>query len=430
MTINKIYEIFSRHPHISTDSRHIPKDSIFFALKGENFDGNKFADSALKEGALYVVVDDAGVVKDKRYILVPNSLETLQQLARFHRKQLGLKILAITGTNGKTTTKELTTIVLSKKYKVTSTKGNLNNHIGVPLTLLSFNNKTEFGIVEMGANHPGEISSLCEIALPDYGLVTNVGKAHLEGFGSFEGVKKTKAELYRFIEHNNGKVFINNDNPELIEMSEGCEKIFYSTSGKRTGTKGSCLQGAPCMYFKAKFSKGWLYIKSNLAGGYNFENALAATCIGNYFNINPLDIKDAIESYTPKNNRSQFKQTKNNKLLLDAYNANPSSMKAALNNFQQITGKQKAVILGDMLELGVVANEEHQKIIDLLSSVNPDKVYLVGEIFSSCKYPESFAVFSNTESLKEELNRKAPIGYYILIKGSRSIKLETVIDLL
>jgi UDP-N-acetylmuramoyl-tripeptide--D-alanyl-D-alanine ligase len=430
MSINKLYEIFKRHPYISSDSRHIQPNSIFFALKGENFDGNKFVESALEKGASHAVVDDPKAVKDERCTLVNNALTTLQQLARFHRQQLGLKILAITGTNGKTTTKELTTAVLSRKYNVASTKGNLNNHIGVPLTLLSFNDSTEFGIVEMGANHPGEIAQLCEIALPDYGLITNVGKAHLEGFGSFEGVKRTKAELYTYIKNSNGKIFINYDNPHLSELSEGCEKLFYSTSGKGSGLKGDYLQGVPGMYYKAKFPKGWLYIKTRLVGGYNFENALAATCVGEYFELDPLDIKSAIENYTPQNNRSQLKETKDNHLLLDAYNANPSSMKAAISNFQQITGKQTAVILGDMLELGDVANEEHQKIVDLLASVKPDRVYLTGAIFASCNLPDNYIVYENTEALREELEKSAPKGFYILIKGSRGMKLETLIDLL
>jgi len=430
MTIQEIYKIFKGHSHVSTDSRVIRPGSIFFALKGDNFNGNRFAEAALDKGASIVVVDDPEVVKDQRYILVSDSLKTLQQLAGFHRRHLGLKIIAITGTNGKTTTKELTAEVLRNKYRVVSTTGNLNNHIGVPLTLLSFTEETEIGIVEMGANHPGEIAQLCEIAAPDYGVITNVGKAHLEGFGSFEGVKKTKAELYNYLRENNGKAFINYNNSHLIEMAEGCEKLYYSTSGNGPGLKGDYIQGVPCMYFKAKFSKGWLYIKSRLAGGYNFENALAATCIGEYFEVDPLDIKKAIESYTPQNNRPQFMKTSRNQLLLDAYNANPSSMIAALKNFQQIKGTQKAVILGDMLELGTASQQEHQGIIELLEAINPERVYLAGSIFSSCRLPDNFMAFENTELLKKALEKEPPEGFYILVKGSRGMKLENLTDLL
>lgn len=428
MSIEELYEIFLKYPKISTDSRLIEKDCLFFALKGENFNGNKFAAEALKKGAAYSIIDEQFYQYDERCILFDNVLAALQQLSRYHRELSGIPVLAITGTNGKTTTKELVASVLLKKSNVAYTKGNLNNQIGVPVTLLSMDSSTEFGIIEMGANHPGEIEQLCEIALPDYGLITNVGYAHLEGFGSFEGVKKTKAELYRFLEKKGGSIFINSSNPDLVEMAGEVSKIYYKTGKDTEGLEGELTESSPFMAFRAKFKKGWLYIKTHLIGDYNLENALAAVCVGNFFGVDPLEIKDSIENYQPSNNRSQFITTERNQLLMDAYNANPTSMKAALKSYSKIDSSKKAVILGDMWELGESSSDEHQKIVDLVASMGFSLVLLNGEQFSKCRYPESFFVFANNYLLINYLKENPPSGYLFLIKGSRGMKLENVID--
>ena len=428
MSIEELYELFIKYPAISTDSRKIEKDSLFFALKGENFNGNTYASKALENGAAYSVIDEAAYKTDGRTILVEDVLTTLQHLATYHRLQLDIPIIAITGTNGKTTTKELVTAVLSKNFRVDCTKGNLNNHIGVPLTLLSMSASTQIGVVEMGANHPGEITALCEIALPNLGLITNVGMAHIEGFGSFEGVKQTKAELYRFVEETEGKIFLNTANPHLREMAGSVDRIPYKTISKGEGIEGELIQSAPFMVFQVKFPKGWLYVKTNLAGGYNLENALAAVCVGNFFGVEPFEIVSAIEAYRPSNNRSQFVKTANNQLLMDAYNANPTSMEAALENFKAFDVPLKGVILGDMLELGNASHEEHQKIVDKLAKMNLTVVMLTGKEFSKCKVPDGFLIFEDNTLLVNYIERLNPQGYLFLIKGSRGMKLETVVD--
>ena len=430
MSIIDLYEIFKKYPKISTDSRQIERDSIFFALKGDNFNGNSYAAASLTNGAAFSVIDEAEYKISDRFILVDNVLSALQELARYHRQQLAVPIIAITGTNGKTTTKELVTAVLSKKFRVDCTKGNLNNHIGVPLTLLSINSSTQMGVVEMGANHPGEIAALCDIALPDFGLITNVGKAHLEGFGSFEGVKKTKAELYRFIEQHGGKVFLNTANSHLKEMAGVVETIGYKTSKVGVGIEGELVQSSPFMVFQVKFPKGWLYIKTSLVGGYNLENALAAVCIGDYFGVGPIDISEAIESYKPSNNRSQFIKTSQNQLLMDAYNANPTSMDAALENFKTFVEPLKGVILGDMLELGETSHEEHQKIVDKLITMSLPMVLLTGKEFSKCRVPSNFQIFKDSTLLINHIESINPQGFLFLIKGSRGMKLESVAGVL
>jgi UDP-N-acetylmuramoyl-tripeptide--D-alanyl-D-alanine ligase len=430
MSTAELYEIYKRYPRVLTDSRLIEKDCLFFALKGETFNGNAFAQKALEQGAAYAIIDEAEFKKDERFILVENVLTTLQDLARYHRQQLGIPILAITGTNGKTTTKELVSAVLSRKYRITYTKGNLNNHIGVPLTLFSMDASTQFGIVEMGANHPGEIETLCKIALPDYGLITNVGRAHLEGFGSFEGVKKTKAELYRFIEKKGGKIFINSSNSYLMEMAGDAEKIFYTFSEEGKGLEGELLNSAPYMAFKARFPKGWLFFKTNLIGNYNLENALAAVCVGNYFEVDPFEIRQAIENYSPSNNRSQFIKTSKNRILMDAYNANPTSMAAALNSFNNLNEPSKGVILGDMFELGETSLIEHQKIADQLKSMDLSFIMLCGKQFANCNVPDHFLVFENGIDLKSYLLGNPLHDHFVLIKGSRGMKLETLLETL
>ncbi len=427
MTIAELYQLFLQHPVVVTDSRKIVPQSIFFALKGENFNGNRFAANALASGAAYAVIDEPEYRADDRFILVEDVLTALQQLARYHRQQLGIPILAITGTNGKTTTKELTSAVLSKKFKVVNTQGNLNNHIGVPLTLLSLNRETEIGVIEMGANHPGEIAQLCEMALPNFGLITNVGKAHLEGFGSFEGVISTKTEMYRFLEKTNGKIFINTANPYLTAKVGMVEKIGYTTQKGGEGLEGELMQSSPYMVFKACFPKGWLYCKTYLVGGYNLENALAASAIGLYFGVDPLKIQQALEEYQPSNNRSQFIKTQKNALLMDAYNANPTSMAAALENFVASKAPRKAVVLGDMLELGDASQEEHQKIVDQLANMDLDLVFLVGQQFGACRHQGSFRLFTDSNALMNHLEEASIQDYLILIKGSRGMKLETII---
>ena len=428
MSIIELYELFKRHPKISTDSRRIEKDSLFFALKGENFNGNTYATTALENGAAYSIVDEEAWKLDDRYILVDDVLTTLQQLATYHRLQIDIPIIAITGTNGKTTTKELVTAVLSKNFRVDCTNGNLNNHIGVPLTLLSMSASTQIGIVEMGANHPGEITALCEIALPNLGLITNVGMAHLEGFGSFDGVKRTKAELYRFVEETGGKIFLNTANSHLKEMARSVDRISYKTISEGEGIEAELIQSSPFMVFQVKFPKGWLYIKTNLAGGYNLENALAAVCIGNYFGVSPFEIVEAIEEYRPSNNRSQFVKTAHNQLLMDAYNANPTSMNAALENFTAFDAPLKGVILGDMLELGDASHEEHQKIADKLTGMKLDMVLLFGKEFAKCKVPSNFILFDDNSLVINYIESLNPQGYLFLIKGSRGMKLENVAD--
>jgi len=429
MTIEQLYEIFRSHPVITTDSRNIPLNSIFFALKGENFNGNKFADDALKKGAAYAIIDEPEYGTGDRFIIVENVLSCLQQLARHHRDQLKLPILAITGTNGKTTTKELIAAVLAKKFRVNFTQGNLNNHIGVPLTLLSMTSDTEFGVVEMGANHPGEIKTLCEIANPDFGIITNIGKAHLEGFGSFEGVIKTKSELYDFLREKGGKCFLNADNPLLPKQAAKLNQISY---GKSTDyfLAGEVANTDNYLVIKALFSKGWLYLKSKLVGDYNFENVLAAACVGKYFEIDPLEIQNALAEYTPANNRSQLIAKAKNTIIMDAYNANPTSMLAALNNFANIKHEQKCVILGDMLELGEVSEEEHQKIVDFIDKQRFAETFLVGKHFNNTNSPKEKKKFENVELLSNYLKTQPIENKLVLIKGSRGIHLEKILELL
>lgn len=430
MNIASLYQIYLNHPLISTDSRKIELGSIFFALKGENFNGNIFALKALEMGASYAIVDEEEFVVDERIILVRDVLQTLQDLARHHRQSLGIPVLAITGTNGKTTTKELIAEVLSRKFNLVYTRGNLNNHIGVPLTLLTLKPDTQMAVIEMGANHPGEIDLLCNIALPDYGLITNVGRAHLEGFGSFEGVLQTKTELYRFLGKNNGTIFINLANNYLTERIGQVKTVGYTTIPDPSGLQGETVSVNPFLVLKVLFPKGWIYLKTRLVGAYNLENVLAAAAVGQYFGIDPLEIATAIGEYQPDNNRSQLVEKQYNRLLMDAYNANPSSTRAALENFTLLEAPKKAVLLGDMLELGEVSQEEHQKIVDFIITMNVDLVILVGPRYSGCQLPPEFLHFPSAAALEEFLGKSPLAGYLILIKGSRGMKLESVCHLL
>jgi len=419
MNIAQLYQLYRETYLVDTDTRKIRKGAIFFALKGDNFNGNEFAEEALKSGANYVVIDEEKYKTNPKTILVENVLETLQKLANFHRKQLAIPIISLTGSNGKTTTKELVNAVLSKKYVTAATTGNLNNHIGVPITLLSMTPKTEIGIVEMGANHLKEIEFLCKIAEPTYGLITNFGKAHLEGFGSFEGVIKAKSELYDFLRLNKGTVFINTDDELQVKKAAGINAVEFSNNSIKF------LEADP--FVKVQFKN--TLIESNLIGKYNYNNIAVAVAVGNYFDISETDIKIAIENYIPVNNRSQLIQKGTNKIILDAYNANPSSMQAALENFAQLKDENKVVFLGDMFELGKDSNMEHEKIANLVTSYRFSKVFLIGKAFSATGAKNAF-VSESYESFKNSTNYSNINNATILIKGSRGMALERLLDLL
>lgn len=432
----QLYSIFLKHPIICTDSRVCPENSIFFALKGDNFNANAFALSALEKGCSYAVVDEAEYAIDDRFILVEDVLATLQELATYHRKKLGTTILGITGTNGKTTTKELIAAVLSEKYNVLFTQGNLNNHIGVPLTLLKLNSSHEIAVIEMGANHPGEIKQLAEIACPDYGIITNVGKAHLEGFGSFEGVKQTKKELYDYIFVNGKEIFINKDNADLNEMAGAAgfkttDRVHqYSLDiNNDCFTCGEIKSCSPFLNMECTIDTAeTIIINTQLIGSYNAENVLAAVAIGHYFEVENNSIKRGLENYVPQNNRSQLTITENNKLVVDAYNANPTSLRAAILNFAQMDIENKTLIIGDMLELGEQSKVEHQNIIDLLQQNKFHNVLLVGKEFSETM--NSFHCFVDVTELLKHIEKQPIKNHFVLIKGSRGIKLEKVISAL
>ncbi len=433
--IKTLYHHFLKHLIVCTDTRDIKSGSIFFALKGDNFNANQFAEQALNAGCSIAVIDEEKYKKDERYILVNDVLTTLQKLANYHRKQLSIPIIAITGTNGKTTSKELLNAVLSQKYKVLATKGNLNNHIGVPLTLLNIKPEHEIAIIEMGANHQGEIAMLCAIAEPDFGIITNIGKAHLEGFGGFEGVVKTKNELYHFIKQKGGKLFVNMDNKLLQQLSEDINKITFGTSSTIDFT-GKLIDSNPYvkLKYKAKNDKQSIddkpIINTQLIGNYNFENILAAACIGHYFDVSEEQIKNGLENYIPDNNRSQVMQTQSNLLLLDAYNANPSSMNAAIENFAQMQQPNKMVILGDMLELGIDSAKEHDAIVNLLKQKNISKAILVGPFFMESGKLMNVKTFATSDEVVNYLRQNPVKNTTVLIKGSRGIKLEKVVEVL
>lgn len=430
MNIKDLYQIFLQYPQISTDTRQIKPDSIFFALKGDNFDANLFAAEALNKGSIYAVVDNPAIATNHQFIVVNNVLETLQLLASYHRQQLAIPILAITGTNGKTTTKELVARVLAKKYNIGVTIGNLNNHIGVPLTLLSMTKETNFGVVEMGANHVGEIEKLCQIANPNYGVITNVGKAHLEGFGSLDGVKKTKGELYDHLQQTNGLAFVNTDDATLVEMIDkrkNIQTIAYSASLYNAQLLPSNNQN-PFLNIEL-FNN--VHIQTSLLGAYNLNNVLAAIAIGKKMGIDDVDIINAINSYQPNNNRSQLIHTKNNTVYMDAYNANPSSMEVSIQNFSKLNASDKLLILGDMLELGNDTLTEHQQVINQIKNEKFNKVWLVGKHFAqAAENNNQFTYFDNVDEVINFIQNNLVIGYTILIKGSRGIRLEKITDFL
>ncbi len=421
--ITKLHTIFLNSNGISTDTRKIIKNSIFFALKGGNFNANKFALEALEKGATYAVIDEKKYYKNDKTILVNNVLETLQKLATYHREQLNIPIIALTGSNGKTTTKELIKIVLSNKYKVTATNGNLNNHIGVPLTLLSMDENTEIGIVEFGANNPKEIEFLANITKPDYGYITNFGKAHLEGFKSLEGVIKAKTELYDYLKENMKTVFVNDNDAIQVLKSRKLKTIHFGE--KKSKYYIEFINSNP--FVTVKYNE--TIIKTNLIGSYNYNNIAAAITIGLHFKVAILDIKIALENYKPTNNRSQIIQKNSNKIILDAYNANPTSMECAIQNVIQLKDPFKIAILGDMFELGKYAKEEHQKITDLLNTSNLNEVYLLGENFYTVNTnSENIKKYKTFKEFKEEF--EVPKNATILIKASRGMALERVLDLI
>ncbi|RLD63491.1 MAG: UDP-N-acetylmuramoyl-tripeptide--D-alanyl-D-alanine ligase [Bacteroidetes bacterium] len=442
MNISDLYNIFLKYPNICTDSRKLIDNSIFFALKGENFDGNRYAIKAL-DRCKFAVVDEEEFAIDERFILVDDVLFTLQELAKYHREKLDLSIIAITGTNGKTTTKELINTILDTQFEVVATNGNFNNHIGVPITLLKMNKKTDIGVVEMGANHIGEIKELCEIAKPNYGIITNVGKAHLEGFGSFEGVKKAKSELYKFLSDNKGLAFINNDNEILEDLNPPSRVIFYGSTGFNH-CQGKLLNSDLHLKFKwvstedmsfddekIDWNKKTREINTKIFGDYNFENALAAACVANHFGISELNIKKAIEDYIPINNRSQLIKKQSNTIILDAYNANPTSMKIAIEGFANKSFENKTIILGDMLELGSKSVIEHTMLLSLVASCKFDKVFLIGDNFFSFKEKYSkFNWFVNIDDFISSIKNNPIKSSTILIKGSRKNALEKLIEYL
>lgn len=429
MEIVTLYHLFQQQRLVTTDSRNCPIGSIFFALKGENFNGNAFASKALEAGCAYAVVDepDCAIPGDKRFILVDNVLKTLQSLANYHRRQLGTRVIGITGTNGKTTTKELVATVLSQVHHVLYTEGNLNNAIGVPLTLLRLTAEHDIAVIEMGASHPGDIKELVEIAEPDFGLITNVGMAHLQGFGSLEGVIRTKGELYEYLRTKpDGTIFLNNDNEHLNQIAGDLNKILYGKPGTKDALRvsGEVISCAPYLCFRWRMGKSsWHEVKTQLIGSYNIDNMMAAATIGLYFGVTPAQIDKALSGYTPQNNRSQLQHTPHNRLIIDAYNANPTSMMAALKNFRDMDVTPKMAILGDMKELGECSLDEHQKIVAFLDEAGIDNVWLVGDQFSATATSDKYFTFTHVNEVIEAIQKKDIQGYYILIKGSNSMKL-------
>jgi UDP-N-acetylmuramoyl-tripeptide--D-alanyl-D-alanine ligase len=433
-TISEIYSYFLQCQGVSTDTRQIKENSLFVALKGSNFNGNVFAKEALDRGAKYVLIDEADYQIHERTILVDNALTALQDLANFHRKQFQIPFIAITGTNGKTTTKELVNVVLSTSFVTKATQGNLNNHIGVPLTLLGINNTHQIAVIEMGANHVGDIQELCKIAEPNFGLITNIGQAHLEGFGNFEGVLRAKSELYDHLLRGKGVAFINAQNPILqnmgkrFERSEQAKVTYYGA--ENSFYFAELIEANPYISYKSEVGER---VNTQLLGGYNFDNILSALCIGKYFGVDMRLAHGAIAHYAPSNNRSQVIKGERNTLILDAYNANPSSMKAALENFEKIPTNRKIVVLGDMFELGMYSKEKHREIIELVKTIPLEQAIFCGKDFYNLNDEFSsphFHFFENKENLKEYLQNYPIKDSYLLVKGSRGMGLESLLDLL
>ncbi len=429
MNIEKLHSIFLATSGITTDSRNIIPGSIFFALKGANFDGNKYAETAIDNGCSYAIIDDPSITKDARHILVEDVLQTLQSLAKYHREQVDIPIIAITGSNGKTTTKELLSTIMGLKLKVISTKGNLNNHIGVPLTLLRIKPETQFGIVEIGANHSGEINELCNIIKPTHGLITNIGRAHIGEFGSFENVVKAKAELYEWLRSNHGNIFINTGNKLLNSLIKPSDNtIPYNPSGIEHNGSFKVVSSVPFMEVNWKINNDELSLKTQLFGSYNLENLVASIAVGIHFGLEPGKIKSAVESYIPHNNRSQVFNSQNNTLILDAYNANPTSMEAAINEFLKLKEKNKLLILGDMLELGRDTYFEHRRIAELIKDQPNVKPILVGKNFTEATKGMDIQTFPDINELIAYFEAHPPLKSTLLLKGSRLIGLEKLIS--
>lgn len=428
--IDKLYKAYLASHRVTTDSRAITPGCLFFAFKGASFDGNAFAPQALEQGAALCVISDEKYKVDDRCIVVPDVLATLQELAREHRRHLTVPVVGITGTNGKTTTKELVHAVLAKRYKASATAGNFNNHLGVPLTLLAIPEDTQIAIVEMGANHPGEIAFLCDIADPDCGLITNVGRAHLEGFGSFEGVIKTKTELYRHLATKEGSVFVNADNPILMEKASGLATVTYGKD-ETAMVRGTYVGSDPYLHFYFEVGDNVYNVRTHLLGAYNFDNCMAAVAVGLHFGVEPFDIKEAIEQYVPANQRSQWKETADNKLYLDCYNANPSSMAAAIASFAEMdSGSGKVAIIGAMRELGDASQEEHRKLVQALADCHLECCLLIGHEFDGLTLAQNMTLLHTTEEAVEWLTKTKIKGRTILIKGSNSNRLWTLEPLL
>lgn len=429
MNIELLYEHFRNHPSITTDTRKNLTNSIFFCLKGPNFDANTFAEEALANGAAHVVSDDKKNIGKENITVVGDCLQALQDLGAFHRSKFQFPVIGLTGSNGKTTNKELITAVLKSKYRTYSTSGNLNNHIGVPLSLLSIPLDAEIAVIEMGANHQGEIRDLCAISKPDYGMITNIGKAHLEGFGGIEGVKKGKKELYDSIKANGKKVFVNGDDPVLMGLSEGLDRVLFGTTSNEFFVTGKLRTATPLISFEYEFgdvNSG--EIKTHLVGSYNLYNLLAAACIGSYFDVDPAQVKAALEQYLPQNNRSQLIKTKRNTVILDAYNANPSSMAVAVRNLAEQSDNEKLGLLGQMLELGKESHAEHQNLIDLVDSFGLKAIF-VGEGYANCDL-HGHLHFVSTDELMSYLKDQSVDQKLILVKGSRMVAMERILDLL
>lgn len=439
MELSELYKLYQQHPLITTDSRDCPEGSIFFALKGESFDGNRFAKAALEKGCAYAVIDEREFAEEGngRLILVDNVLTTFKELAREHRRRFDIPVIGITGTNGKTTTKELIAAVLGEKYNVMYTRGNFNNDVGVPKTLFSLRPEHEIAVVEMGASHPGDIKALVDYVEPTCGLITNVGRAHLQGFGSFEGVKRTKGELYDFLESHDGLLFLNESNPDLMEMAAQRNFGRIISYGRDEGgnVEGEVIDCSPFLNFRwrqhlhaGQMPANAYEVETHLIGAYNLDNMLAAIAVGLHFGVSPAQINHALGHYIPSNNRSQLETTEHNRLIVDAYNANPSSMAAAIDNFKLMKAERKMAILGDMLELGAVSDEEHQKTVNALAAAGIKEVWLVGEEFG--KTHTAFRKFKNVDEVKAAIAAHRPENYYILIKGSNGIHLSQLPELL
>lgn len=431
-SIESIYQNYLNHPTVCTDTRSIVDGCLFFALKGDKFDANTFAAQAIEQGAAYAIIDDKTYQVNEKCILVPDVLTALQDLARYHRDQLNIPVIGLTGSNGKTTTKELINAVLSQKYSTFATKGNLNNHIGVPLSILSITKQTELAVIEMGANHQKEIEFLCSIAQPTHGLITNIGMAHLDGFGGFEGVKKGKAELFDYLKKHQGITFANRNSTYIIEMIEkaGLQKVIYYGTDASNTISGKLIKSDPFIDLSWTSGADSFKTEVHLTGTYNFENILAAICIGHFFEVSPIDINTGLSHYQPNNNRSQITKTATNTVICDFYNANPSSMAAALNNIESLSSNHKTVIIGDMFELGEESFAQHQFIIQQAEKLHIDTLIFIGKHFQGAKQDYKGHFFTTPADAREFITKHPINNSLVLLKGSRGMALEQLLPLL